>query len=281
MLSFKSVQMLGLGLITATLLQGCGGASLGDNFKLNLDPATGTARVEVTMSDGLEIALAGNFPVDEYGRISFVPGSRTERAKIVFEYDLERLLAGQLGGYGTVTKLPNEAPLSTPMMPPLVKIPVIQQGSITVDAVLGLIPELQVGAIIGISQFRTQYFPPGVAISQVFRNKDGVAFAVVTLYGPGLNNVPGGVFVGANFGEILDLDNLNPNSIQSLMAASSNRAMMSSVSTQNLLAAANYDEYQEESSDWNESRFDPQGRLSDPRKAHRALQNAKAILRKK
>jgi hypothetical protein len=166
-------------------------------------------------------------------------------------------------------------------MPPLVKIPVIQQGSITVDAVLGLIPELQVGAIIGISQFRTQYFPPGVAISQVFRNKDGVAFAVVTLYGPGLNNVPGGVFVGANFGEILDLDNLNPNSIQSLMAASSNRAMMSSVSTQNLLAAANYDEYQEESSDWNESRFDPQGRLSDPRKAHRALQNAKAILRKK
>jgi hypothetical protein len=233
------------------------------------------------MSDGLEVAIAGDFPVDEFGSISFIPGTRTERAKIVFEYDLERLLAGQLGGFGAATKLPNEAPLPTPMLPPLVKIPVIQRGSVTVDAVLGVIPELQVGAMIGIAQFRTQYFPPGIALSQVFRNKDGVAFAVVTLYGPGLNNVPGGIFIGANFGEVLDLDNLNPNAARSLMAASSNRAMMASVKTQNLMAAVNYESISEESSEWNEDRYDPKGRLKNQRTAYTTLQNARTILKKR
>ncbi len=276
------IQMVGLSLLTATLLQGCGGASFGDRFNISLDPNEGVARVEVTMSDGLEVSLAGEFPVDQYGSISFIPGTRTERAKIVFEYSLEHLIAGQLGGFGAVTQLPNGAPLPTPMMGPLVKIPVLPNGSIKVDAVLGLVPELQLGAIISIAQFRTQYFPPGIAISQTFRNQEGIAFAAISLYGPGVNNsVSGGVFVGANFGEVLDLNNLNPNSVNALMAASTNRAMMASVRTVNMISADDFEEVSEDSEEWSEERHDPQGKLRNSRTAYTALQNARAILRKR
>jgi len=281
MLKFKTVQFLGLGLLTATLLQGCGGASLGDNVKVLLSPETGKAHVEVTMSGGLEIALTGEFPVDRYGKIKFVPGTRTERAKIVFEFDLATLVAGQLGGFGALSALPNGAPLPIPMMGPLVKIPVTQRGAITVDAVLGIAPELQLGASIAIAQFRSGNFPSGVAISQTFRNKDGVAFAVISLYGPGVNGVPGGVFIGANFGEVLDIGGLTPSSAGELMAASSNRAMMASVSTSSRFNAESLEEVSENSGEWDETRHDPQGKLRNSRNAYNALQNAKIILKKR
>ena len=189
MFKFKTVQFLGLGLLTATLLQGCGGASLGDNIKILLSPETGTAKVEVTMSDSLEVAITGEFPIDRYGTISFVPGTRTERAKIVFEFDLATLVAGQLGGFGAMTALPNGAPLPTPMMPPLVKIPVTNRGAINVDAVLGVVPELQVGASIGIAQFRAGNFPAGIAISPTFSspNKNQQHLNLLLLSNPRLS----------------------------------------------------------------------------------------------
>lgn len=279
MFQLKSFHMVGLSLLTATLLQGCGGSSLGDNIKVGLDPEDGLAKVEITMSDGLEVALNGEFPIaDGYGKLVFVPATRQERAKIVIEADLARLATDQLDGYGMVATMPNGAPLPTPMEGPLFQVPVVKKGNITVDANFAIIPELQVGAAIGIAQFKTQYFPPGVSICQTFRNKEGLAFATICIYGPG-TNVPGGVYLGANFGDVLDIDLFRENNRNALRAASSNRALLSSVRAQTMVSMDNVPEVNEESDEWDEERHDPRGRLNNSRTAYTALQNAKKILR--
>lgn len=198
-------------LVTGSMMTACGGDSLGDRVDLVLDPVAGTASMKVEMSDNLEVALAGEFPIggNGYATIEFVPGSRTERASILLKVDLLRIVEDQVDigdlGVGVVNNLPNGAPFPAAILPPLASIPVVQSGSVRVNAMLGLIPELQVGAMIHIDQFRSGRFPQGVSICQNFRNSDNVAFAAICLVGPG-NNTSGGIFVGGNFGEVLDFD---------------------------------------------------------------------------
>jgi hypothetical protein len=137
-----------------------------------------------------------------------------------------------------------------------------------------IIPELQIGALIGIAQFKTQYFPQGIAICQNFRNEEGMAFAAVCLYGPGAKD-PGGIFVGANFGSVIEMFEQE----QQLMALSRGHMALSvadqvkpSVSAEVTHAVS------ASSNDWREERYDPKRKLSG-RNGLKALRNAKRILR--
>lgn len=272
----RLVQGLSLSLVAGIFLSGCGNSSLADRMNISLDPEDQVARVEVDMSDGLEIQLDGDFDIaDGYGTLHFEPATRQENAKIVVEFDLAKVVDDQLGGYGVVTKLPNGTDLPVSMSPPLFGIPVIQNGGIQVTALAAIIPELQVGAFIDIEAFNSRNFPVGVTICQNFRNSDNYAYASACLYGPA-NGRSGGIFIGGNFGDVLDLEDVpapspllafNQTGLSlrsSAVVASASQLKLSSVS--------------EESELWTESRIDSKKQLRGS-KGRKALRNVKRILR--
>lgn len=287
---FKAVS---LSLTGALVLVGCGGDQLGDRVKLKLDAEKASAEFE--LSDGLELSLAGEFPILEgKGAVVLTPATREANAKVSLEIDLATILDEELGGLDVVTELPNGAPMPVAILPPLIKVPVVKQGSIAVDAAFSLMPELQVGALIHIDQFKTKYFPVGVAICQNFRNEDGVAFAAVCLFGPSADGKPGGVFVGATFGNVLEIldpnekadmpmaNSVHPNSFTALRASSliapdSELACMAMdiCPEPRIVVKQDRDVVSDE---WSEERHDPKKSLKGSN-GIKALNNAKKILK--
>lgn len=266
----RKFQYCGL-LVLGALLTGCGGTSLGDQISIFLDPHEQTATVEVKMSDGLEVHLDGEFPIaNGYGLLSFVPATKKENARIRIEFDLNQIVNDQLGGYQVMSRLPNDAPFPVAMTPPLVRIPVVDKGSVTASALAAVVPELQVGALIGIAQFKTQYFPQGVAICQNFRNQQGYAYAAICLYGPSARE-SGGIFLGGNFGEVFDSQEL-------LATSSANRTLMAVQRSQSINPLDQLKRIHVNSWSWDEQRYDPRRDLSGS-KGQKALDNAKKILK--
>lgn len=283
---FRFWQSTCLAAFAALTLTACGDDSLGDRVNISLDPLEQTAALEVEMSDGLQVNLNGEFDIaDGYGTLRFEPATRVDNAKIVVEFDVAQAINDQLDGYALVTELPNNSPLPVAMTPPLIGIPVLDNGDISVKAAASILPELQVGALIGISQFQTRYFPQGVSICQNFRNEEGYAFAAVCLYGPG-SNESGGIFVGGNFGQVLDMDLFQPGMGEALASTDlgqsrSSLALVSAASQVQPVAmsrAAVMQSSSEESWAWTEERYDPRRKLRG-RKGLKALRNAKRILR--
>ncbi|PIR21768.1 MAG: hypothetical protein COV44_11455 [Deltaproteobacteria bacterium CG11_big_fil_rev_8_21_14_0_20_45_16] len=266
--------------LAAFALTGCGGGSLGDKVGISLDPLTQVASLSVEMSDGLEVNLDGSFEIAEgYGSLHFQPATKTENAKIVIDLNLQAVLAGQLGQYGLVTTMPNGAPLPVAMTPPLIKIPVLQSGGITLDALAAITPELQLGAFVGISQFKSQYIPMGVSVCQNFRNEENYAFAAICIYGPS-GNLPGGIFLGGNFGEVLDLDGIIQSSPEMLALQSSPTALMAvSMQSQLMASQAVSTEVAQDSKVWTKEQYDPQSRLSNRRTELKVARNVAKILR--
>lgn len=274
------IPVIGFSLVSAIILQGCGNDQLGKDIKLGFDATTGQATLDLSMGDGLEVALNGEFPIaNGLGSLTFVPATRTDNAKIRIAFDATRAMNEQLGGYGVSTTLPNGAPMPVAMTPPLITIPVLKKGEITVDALLAIVPELQVGANVHIAQFKSKYFPAGIAICQNFRNEERVAFAAVCIFGPS-DTRSGGIFIGANLGEILNLNDLI--APPAAVAASSNRALLSSARELNQVqyAMAHVESVEVQSDEWTEERYDPNNQLSGQR-GLKAFMNAKKILSKK
>lgn len=284
--------LVSLGVVGLLFLSGCGGSSLGDSVHVFIDPVEGLAGLDVEMSDGMQVNLDGEFNIggDGYGTISFVQPTRRENGRIRITVDLSKMAADQIGYLEPVRELPNGAPLPAAVLPPLFKVPVINSGSVTVDAALSVIPELQLGAIIHVSQMNSNRFPNGVAICQNFRNKDRMAYAAVCLFGPG-NGKSGGIFVAGTLGEVFDLDQYIPQQeVQQsdLMARSADTRLMASAiiqspKTQEVLAQQRVlvEEREEATSwDWKEQRYDPRNRLSGSR-GQSALNNARNILKRR
>lgn len=269
---------LGLFVMGIAFLTGCGN-SLSDQAKIFLDQETGKARLEVEMSDGLEVDLNGEFPLaNGYGSLFFEPATRTSNAKIVVELDVVQMALDQanLDQFGLISELPNGTSLPVSMTPPLIGIPVTKSGKIQVTAALALVPELQLAAIVAIQDLNTNKFPVGVRICQNFRNDSGYAFASACVYGPA-NGQPGGIFIGGNFGEVLNLDQILPSSTP--VARSSTMA---------LSAALDYSSYAQPSVEimssvsegsyaWTEERYDPRKKLSGS-SGYKAMKNLKKVL---
>jgi hypothetical protein len=270
-MNVRNLKFSAMAALSGALLVGCGDSKLGDQIEIILDPLTQTARVELDMADGLEVSMDGKFDIaNGYGSIYLQRATKTENAKIVVELHVSQVIGDPLGGLPILTQLPNGAPLPVSMTPPLFKVPVTKQGSFTLDALFALNPELQVGALVGISHFNSNVFPIGVSICQNFRNSDRIAFASVCLYGPGSQG-SGGIFVGGNFGDVLGLDDFIPELI------SSPRHALMAVSAADQVSSVQSD-VQAKSRQWSEQRHDPRRRLSGSN-GSRALRNAENILK--
>ena len=278
-MSISTLKISGV-VLAASLLSACGGTSLSDQIRIVLDPDTQVASLQVDMSDGLEVALEGEFEIAEgYGSLSLVRATKESNAKINVSFDLAKLAKDQLGGYGAVSSLPNNAPLPVALTPPLVKIPVVDKGQIQLDALASIVPELQVGAFVHIAQFKTQYFPQGVAICQNFRNSEGLAFAAVCIYGPG-EEKSGGIFVGGNCGDVLNLGVGQPDEPQSdeLFAVSRSQMFAAASRDVSVNPIESFVSKNVGSLFWDEQRFDPKNDLRGSR-GYKAMRNAQKILR--
>jgi len=267
-------------LVSGLVFTGCGSLSLGDQVQIQVDPQTQNARLTVEMSDGLQVNLLnGEYPLPEgKGKLIFVPATKTANARIGVEVNLAALAGGNLG-IGAITTLPNGAPLPVAMTPPLLSVPVIKNGNFDVDALFSVTPEVQIGAAVGIKQLSNKYIPGGVSICQNFRNEEGLAFAAVCLYGPSENKT-GGIFVGANFGDLLNIDQPadpvdgeTPVSPAPLMARS-----MFSVASKSM-PKLSLDPVDMISSDWGHSMHDPSKSLT--KNWQKTEKNVRTVLRAK
>ncbi len=266
-------------LASALIFTGCGSLTLGDKVQVQVDPVTQNARLTVEMSDGLQVNLLnGEYPLpDGKGKLIFVPATKTSNARIGVEVSLASLAGGNMG-IGSITTLPNGAPMPVAMTPPLLSVPVIKNGNYDVDALFSVTPEVQIGAAIGIKQLSNKYIPGGVSLCQNFRNEEGLAFAAVCLYGPS-DAKSGGIFVGANFGDLLNLDEgtdpvdgTEPDPVPAPMAA---RSLFSVKSMPQL----NLNSMSVISSDWGHTIHDPSKSLS--KNWQKAEKNVRAILKAK
>jgi hypothetical protein len=267
-------------LASALIFTGCGSLTLGDKVQVQVDTETQNARLTIEMSDGLQVNLLnGEYPLpDGKGKLIFVPATKTENARIGVEVSLAALAGGNLG-LGAITTLPNGAPMPVAMTPPLLSVPVIKNGNYDVDALFSVTPEVQIGAAIGIKQLSNKYIPGGVSLCQNFRNEEGMAFAAVCLYGPS-DTKTGGIFVGANFGDLLNLDegtdpvdgDSNPDPVPAPMAS---RMMF----TAKAIPQLNLSPMSLVSSDWGHTIHDPSKSLS--KNWQKAEKNVRAVLKAK
>jgi hypothetical protein len=266
-------------LASALIFTGCGSLTLGDKVQVQVDPVTQNARLTVEMSDGLQVNLLnGEYPLpDGKGKLIFVPATKTANARIGVEVSLASLAGGNMG-IGSITTLPNGAPMPVAMTPPLLSVPVIKNGNYDVDALFSVTPEVQIGAAIGIKQLSNKYIPGGVSLCQNFRNEEGLAFAAVCLYGPS-DTKTGGIFVGANFGDLLNLDEgtdpvdgTEPDPVPAPMAA---RSMFSV----KVMPQLNLNSMSVVSSDWGHTIHDPSKSLS--KNWQKAEKNVRAVLKAK
>ncbi|MBN8555545.1 MAG: hypothetical protein J0L93_08885 [Deltaproteobacteria bacterium] len=205
----STFKVLGAVFMPAVLLTGCGSLQLGDNVQLKLNPETQTANLEVEMSDGLQVSMTGDYPIaNGKGRLYFVDATKTTNARIGVEVNLAAVAGSTMTDMGAITTLPNGSPLPVAMTPPLLTIPVLKNANFSLDAAFALSPDLQIASLIGIQQFSAKYVPAGIALCQNFRDSNNVAFAAVCIFGASASGKTGGIFVGANFGEVLNMDNL-------------------------------------------------------------------------
>ena len=196
-------KFLALTVVPAVVMTGCGDMALGKRVQLKLDPEQQTANIEVEMGDGLEVSLAGDFPIaNGVGALYFAQATREANAKIGVKVNVARLVSDKID---VISTLPSGAPLPAAVRGPLFMMPIQQDQNFDLNAVFSLTPELQVGAVVGMKVFSTRYVIPGVALCQNFRNSENRAFAAVCLYGPNqTTNKYGGIFLGGTFGEVLN-----------------------------------------------------------------------------
>jgi len=263
----KSVILLPILALTAFMASGCGDLSIGDQVQLNVDLQTQTAELSVEMSDGLQInMLNGAFPLpDGAGELVFVPATQQANARIAVRANLAVLAGDYLGNINAISSLPNGSPLPVAVTPPLLSVPVLQNQNFKVAANFSITPEVQIGATIGIAQLNSRYVPEGIAICQNFRNEQNLAFAAVCLYGPGQNEY-GGIFVGANLGDLFH---------QEQSPALASAMLMSSAPMSRLSSSASW---ASSSDDYSFQTHDPKRDLTGSR-GLKALRNVQKILR--
>jgi hypothetical protein len=275
----KSVLSIAALATVPALLVGCGSFQLGDNVTLKLDAEHQTANLEVQMSDGLEVSLNGEFPLaNGQGRIYFAPATQTETAKIGIEANLAVIAGGSVINMETISTLPSGAMLPVAMTPPLLVARVLKNANYDISAAFTLVPELQLGAVVGITQMNAQYIPTGgLAICQNFRNENKVAFAAICVYGP-TATTSGGIFIGSNFGDVLNNSEIstpaNSSSVaRSAMALSSSSAPF--VMNRNVLSTSS----NVHSSNWVDSNSGV--KMLTSRTRQKAANNILKILRKR
>jgi hypothetical protein len=260
----------------AWMLTGCGDTSVGDRVGMSINPDDQTASFDIELSDGLEIAVSGEFPIaDGAGSLSFVPATREQNAKIRVKVYLAALVGDELDNISAVDSLPNGSPLPVAVLAPLLSIPVIEEGSVTADALFSVTPELQLGAMVGIEAFNSNNVPNGISICQNFRNDEKVAFAAICLYGPS-GTERGGIFVGGTFGDVLggviDSDDGEGNILLASTALTTVNMNDDSDEVNLNLSAMNISSMM-----WSEQRHDPRRRLRG-RRGSRAMKNVRRIL---
>jgi len=273
-----SFKILGLCLLPVLAMTGCGSSSvnLGQNVTVNLDPTTEVANVQIELGTGLQVSLAGNFMVPQsWGNIYFVPPTQTTGEAIGISLNLANMI-GQQFKFSTLTTLPGGSPLPVSLTGSLFEVPVMSNSTFNLDAAFSLTPNLQVAAVIGISQFSSQYVVGGIALCQNFQNASNVYYASLCLFGPS-GTQSGGIFIGGNFGNVI------PNLTTTPAVASASSATVSSQQTMVLekrsevfqlantsslhLAAVNVS-----SNKFAESIYDPKNMMSTPAAA-KSLRN--------
>jgi hypothetical protein len=206
----SAIRLLSLVTFPLLTMTGCGSLNLGQAVQVSLDPATQSAKLEVELSDGFQVNMAGQYLIEEnWGRIYFVQPTKTTNAKIGVEVSVASI-AGSSLNFSTISALPNGAPLPVAVSGPLFAIPVLHDANFDLKAAVSITPELQVGALVGIQAFSTKYVIPGVAVCQNFRNSAKVAFAAICIYGPSASGKDsGGIFLGGSFGQVIPSSILN------------------------------------------------------------------------
>ncbi len=196
------IKVVSMFVVPAALLTGCGSASIGKSVQVKLDPEQKTANLELEMSDGMEVSLAGNFPLaNGLGELYFTQATRDSNAKIGLRVQVSKLVEDKVN---VVSTLPSGAPFPAAILPPLFKAKVMKNDNFDLNAVFSLSPELQIGALVGMKVLSSNYVVTGVAICQNFRNTENKAFAAACLYGPNPSKGEfGGLFIGGTFGEVI------------------------------------------------------------------------------
>jgi hypothetical protein len=211
--------------VIASVMVGCGDSTnLGQNVQVILDPTAQTAKIEVELTNGLQVSAAGDYLIQQnWGRVYFVDATKTANSKIGVEVSMAKIIGQQLN-FGLLSSLPNGAPLPVAVTAPLFAIPVMQNANFDIKAALSLTPELQLGAVVGIKAFNSKYVIPGIALCQNFRNANNEAYAAVCLYGPAADNsTNGGIFIGGTFGNVI------PTHIASAVPTTTNLSMRSAM----------------------------------------------------
>lgn len=269
----KQVLKMLMGIVVPTsFLIGCGSASIGKSVQVKLDPDQKTANLELEMGDGLEVSLAGSFPLaNGVGELYFTQATRETNAKIGLRVLVSKLIDDKIN---IISALPSGAPLPAAILPPLFKVPVSKSQEFDLNAVFSLTPELQMGALIGMKVLSTNYMISGVALCQNFRNSENRAFAAACLYGPNPSSSQfGGIFLGGTFGDVIKSNLLAKMSPKDSISP---RVMKMSAASEVFEADESFDlpAIEESSSTFDQGIHDPEKKLAGSKglKMHRNLE---------
>lgn len=200
-------------ILPISFLVGCGedGVDLADHISLSVDNELRTADVGFALNDGVEMNFDGRIPVYyedgiEYAAVTFAPMGWEDPAQIIIHLNWGAILdhADLPIEVGLAETLPNNSRFPRAVVPPLYYIGLGDMDGFEPYLYIGIENYLQLGAAVLIDAIGTR-FPPGLVLSQNFRNDKGQLVGAASIFGPlvdedGYVMVSGGLYLHGNFG---------------------------------------------------------------------------------
>lgn len=220
---------------------GDGGVQLADKVKLTVDDQAQTVEIQIFMSDGVEVNMEGEIPIQQYGTIAFVPAGYDSPASIVIKGNYGNYTGNLPVEIGQARNLPNGGRFPVAVVPPLYFLAISQNPQIKPIFYFAGDKYVQVGVAVLIKAMSDK-FPAGLVLSQNFRDKQGRAVAAVSIFGPKLDasnavEVSGGLYFHGNFGDLSSQQNIptDPIVIGGDPGTPANKAMAASLQKKNKL----------------------------------------------
>ncbi|MEW6057400.1 MAG: hypothetical protein AB1540_12380 [Bdellovibrionota bacterium] len=167
-------------------------------------------KFRLNFAPGVTTDIGGTFPVKDYGTIEVEPSTPETPFNVGFRLNTSIFNDQELLDLAPVTILPSGQPLPVALNRAMAQVKLKNEVDPNFDVYLyvDVLQREWLGLALTLKFINTKAFPPGLAVTRDFLQKNGRAQAVGAAFGPRVDNqgklvVPGGIAVFANVQELL------------------------------------------------------------------------------
>lgn len=210
-----------IGFCAVLFLLGCGSEEPQYLKHFVYDVKDNAVTLEAEFSSDMSFNTDLIVPVLEYGEVSMIANNDQYGFRLRTTLNMDALLDPEILSLSRTRKLPNQQPMSPYVETDLGRLRIRASDDVAASVYFGLEPDkFYLGSSVELN-FIDEDFPAGLVMSQRIRDGRGRMLAVVSLYGPKLDDqgnllAPGGLMVISNVSDLKRYLEENPGAGQKI-----------------------------------------------------------------